>query len=110
MADGVARVRIAWGNQLTAEYDKSTWTDVRSPRDPDLPVFRMSEYEVSSALTELEKTCDETRWIKRMIVRYAKDGAPAVLSSDGVLVINIDPTTSKSDPYYLRRQFGWKWK
>ena len=110
MADGVARVRIACGNQLTAEYDKDTWKDVPSPRDPDVPVFRLSEYEVTNALKELESTCDESRWIKFMVVRYVKDGAPAVLSSDGVLEINIDPTTTKSDPYYLRRQFGWKWK
>ena len=110
MADGVGRVRIACGNQLTAEYDKETWKDVPSARDPDVPVFRLSEYEVSNALKELESTCEESRWIKFMVVRYVKDGAPAVLSSDGVLEINIDPTTTKSDPYYLRRQFGWKWK
>jgi hypothetical protein len=110
MNEGVARVRVACANELTAEYDKQTWKDVPSPQDPDLPVFRLSEYEVSNALKELELTCNETRWIKHMVVRYAKDGAPAVLSSDGVLEINIDPTAAKSDPYYLRRQFGWKWK
>ena len=110
MGEGVARVRTACGNELTAEYDKDTWKDVPSPRDPDVPVFRLSEHEVSNALKELELTCNETRWIKFMVVRYVKDGAPAVLSSDGVLEINIDPTTTKSDPYYLRRQFGWKWK
>jgi hypothetical protein len=110
MADGVARVRTACGNDLTAEYDKQTWKDVPAPHDPDVPLFRLSEHDVSNALKELESTCDETRWIKFLVVRYAKDGAPAVLSSDGVLEINIDPTSTKSDPYYLRRQFGWKWK
>jgi hypothetical protein len=110
MADGVARVRAACGNELTAEYDKATWKDVPSPRDPDVPVFRLTEHDVSNALRELELTCEETRWITFVVVRYAKDGAPAVLSSDGVLEINIDPTSTKSDPYYLRRQFGWKWK
>ena len=110
MADGVARVRVACANELTAEYDKETWKDVPSPRDPDVPVFRLSENDVSNALKELEQTCNETRWIKFLVVRYVKDGAPAVLSSDGVLEINVDPTSSKTDPYYLRRQFGWKWK
>lgn len=110
MGDGVARVRVACANDLTAEYDKETWKDVPSPRDSDVPVFRLSENDVSNALKELESTCDETRWIKFMVVRYVKDGAPAVLSSDGVLEINIDPTSTKSDPYYLRRQFGWKWR
>ena len=80
MAEGVARVRIACGNELTAEYDKQTWKDVPSPRDPDLPVFRLSEHDVSNALKELELTCEETRWINFVVVRYVKDGAPAVLT------------------------------
>lgn len=109
MAEGVARVRAACGNELIAEYDKATWKDVPSPQDPDVPVFRLSENEVSRALKELEATCDETRWIKFMVVRFHAGGAPAELSSDGVLEINVDPTVA-SDAYYLRRQFGWKWK
>jgi hypothetical protein len=110
LAEGVARVRAACRNELSAEYDKTTWKDVPSPRDPDIPVFRLSEHDVANALKELESTCEESRWIRSLVVRYHSGGAPATLSSDGVLEIHIDPTADKSDPYSLRRQFGWKWK
>ena len=101
LAKATERVQIACSTQLAASFDEPTW---------DMPAIAYAEYDLTAPMHELEVTCEETRKIKQVIFRFSPGGAPAELTADGVLVMRVDPPRSKAEEYFLRRQFGWRWK